>query len=76
MDELATTFPGGAPDRETFDLMKRLSDLQGWCVLMASKDSGGLPAAQLVQDVRAYIVERQYPRARAALQAAGGKKRA
>lgn len=66
-DELAKTWPGGAPDQETFDLMNRLSDLQMWCVLMGQKDSGGTSAARLVQDVRAYIVERQYPRARAAL---------
>lgn len=54
---------GGAPDQETADLMQRLSDLQQWCFLMTQKDSGGLPAGQLVQDVRVFIVERLYPRA-------------
>lgn len=54
-------FPGGAPDQETFDLMNRLSDLQTWCAMMARKDSGGIPAAQLIQDTRAFIVERLYP---------------
>lgn len=60
------TIPGGAPDQETADLMNRLSDLQGWCALMARKDSGGIEAARLVQDARAFIVERLYPRAIAA----------
>lgn len=63
------TFPGGAPDQETHDLMHKLSDLQMWCVLMAQKDSGGTHAARLIQDTRAFIVERLYPgaiRARAA----------
>jgi hypothetical protein len=55
--------PGGAPDQEVFDLMARLSDLQTWCAMMARKDSGGIAAAQLVQDTRALIVERLYPRA-------------
>ena len=56
--------PGGAPDQETADLMHRLSDLQTWCALMARKDSGGSEAARLVQDARAFIVERLYPQAR------------
>ena len=58
--------PGGAPDRETAELMARLSDLQAWCVMMAQKDSGGIAAGQLVQDTRVFIVERLYPRAIAA----------
>lgn len=60
---VADELPGGAPDAETADLMNRLSDLQTWCALMGRKDSGGVPAAQLVQDTRAFIVERLYPRA-------------
>lgn len=65
------TFPGGAPDQETRDLMNKLSDLQTWCALMARKDSGGAHAGRLIQDTRAFIVERLYPaavRARAAIQ--------
>lgn len=55
------TLPGGAPDQETQDLMSRLSDLQMWCALMGRKDSGGPEAARLIQDTRAFIVERLYP---------------
>lgn len=58
--------PGGAPDLEVFQLMERLSDLTQWCALMMRKDSGGVEAARLVQDVRCLIVERLYPRAMAA----------
>lgn len=62
--------PGGAPDAETQDLMARLSDLQTWCALMGRKDSGGIHAADLIQETRAFIVSRLYPRA--ALRAKGG----
>lgn len=58
--------PGGAPDEETQEIMSRLSDLHQWCALMGQKDSGGVPASMLVQDVRAFIVERLYPNAIAA----------
>ena len=61
--------PGGAPDQETQEIMGKLSDLQQWCALMGRKDSGGVPAANLVADVRVFIVERLYPRAIAAKQA-------
>lgn len=57
-------FPGGAPDAETHELMARLSDLQMWCVLMSQKDSGGVAAARLIQDTRAFIVERVFHGAR------------
>ena len=58
-------------DQETQHLMTRLSNLQQWCVLMTRKDSGGLPAADLIQETRCFIVERLYPRAIAALAAKG-----
>lgn len=60
MSEVQRKFPGGAPDAETHALMARLSDLQMWCALMAQKDSGGVPAAQLIQETRAFIVERVF----------------
>lgn len=60
-----TTFPGGAPDAEVAAIMSELSDLQTWCVMMMRKDSGGMPAAELVQRTRVLIVERLYPAARA-----------
>lgn len=49
-----------APDQRTADLMQRLSDLQTWCVLMARFDSGGASAASLVQETRAFIVDRMF----------------
>ena len=56
------TFPGGAPDQETHDLMAALSDLQTWTVLLATK---GVPKAaqamDLVQQTRAFIVSRVFP---------------
>lgn len=55
--------PGGAPDQEVQNIMTRLSDLQTWCFLMSRKDSGGMEAGILVQDVRCLIVERLYPKA-------------
>ena len=61
---------GGAPDAETAYLMQRLSNLQTWCVLMMRKDNGGVPAADLIQETRAFIVDRLYPRS-AALRAKG-----
>jgi hypothetical protein len=67
MAEVTRMLPGGAPDDETQDLMARLSDLQMWCFLMAQKDSGGAEAGRLVQDTRAFIVERLYPNAIRAL---------
>jgi hypothetical protein len=69
--EEVTLPPGGAPDTETAELMQRLSDLQQWCFLMTQKDSGGIAAGRLVQDVRVFIVERLYPRA--ALSSIGGE---
>jgi hypothetical protein len=63
----AGPFPGGAPDAETFALMNELSGLQTWCVMMSRKDSGGVPAADLIQRTRAFIVERLYPNAVRAL---------
>ncbi len=55
--------PGGAPDKEVAALMGELSRLQTWCVMMSRKDSGGMPAADLVQRTRVLIVERLYPAA-------------
>jgi hypothetical protein len=40
------------PDR----IMRELSDLQQWCVLMSRKDRGGMPAADLIQRTRICIV--------------------
>jgi hypothetical protein len=40
------------PDR----IMRELSDLQQWCVLMSRKDRGGLPAADVIQRTRICIV--------------------
>lgn len=57
----ATIMPKGAPDDEIATIMAELSRLQTWCILMASKDSGGVRAADLVQRTRCLIVERLYP---------------
>lgn len=76
MAEAKRPIPGGAPDLETHELMNRLQDLQMWCALMGRKDSGGVEAARLVQDTRAFIVERLYPNAIAArkLPTTGGER--
>lgn len=50
------TFP--SRDAETQDLLAELSNLQTWCTLMARKDSGGMPAYDLIQRTRIYIIER------------------
>jgi len=47
------------------DLMRRLSDLQMWCILMSRKDSGGQAAYDLVQETRAFIAQHHLGRARA-----------
>lgn len=61
------TFPGGAPDQETFDLMHDLNRMQTWATaLMCRQTPGAREAYDLCQRTRAYIVERQFPRARAA----------
>ena len=59
-ERIAAGLPGGAPDQEVQDIMNRLSDMQTWCFLMTRKDSGGMEAGRLVQDVRCLIVERLY----------------
>jgi len=38
-------------------ILSELSNLQAWCCLMARKDSGGLPAADLIQRTRICIIE-------------------
>lgn len=38
-------------------VLRELSDLQTWCALMSSKDSGGVPAADLIQRTRILIIE-------------------
>lgn len=66
MIELAKidAFPGGAPDQETHDLMAELSDLQTWTLLMTMRNQPkAREAMDLVQKVRAFIVERTFPRA-------------
>lgn len=60
--EVVKIIPGGAPDEEVANLMAELSRLQTWCVMMMRKDSGGMPAADLVQRTRVLIVERLYPK--------------
>jgi len=42
---------------EVSGILEELSNLQTWCVLMARKDSGGLPAADLIQRTRILIIE-------------------
>jgi hypothetical protein len=42
---------------EANGILEELSNLQTWCVLMARKDSGGLPAADLIQRARILIIE-------------------
>lgn len=60
-------FPGGAPDQETFDLMKDLDRMQGWATaLMCRQTPGAREAYDLCQRTRAFIVERLYPNAIAA----------
>lgn len=66
---------GGAPDDEVAELMHKLSQLQIWCALMTRHDSGGIPAAQLIQDTRCLIVERLYPRAAQAIEARSSETR-
>lgn len=63
-DQIARTWPGGAPDQETFDLMCKLDDLQTWMTLMMCKQvPRAREASDLVQETRAFIVSRLYPRA-------------
>lgn len=45
-------------DPETAALLDELSDLQTWCVMMMRKDSGGMPAADLIQRTRIHLIER------------------
>lgn len=49
-----------ATDHEVAGIMDELSRLQTWCVMMSRKDSGGIPAADLIQRTRVLIVERLY----------------
>ena len=44
-------------DPETSELLAELSGLQTWCVMMSTKDSGGMPAADLIQRTRIHIIE-------------------
>jgi hypothetical protein len=56
----ATVMPPRNCDQEVADMMDRLSTLQTWCALMASKDLGAVTAIGIVQDVRCLIVERLF----------------
>lgn len=50
-------------DEETADMMARLDKLQTWLILKCSRANGDrefLSAHQLIQDTRAFIVERLY----------------
>ena len=54
----AEILPPRSVDPETAALLDELSNLQSWCVMMTRKDSGGLPAADLVQRTRIHLIER------------------
>ena len=49
-------------------LLRELSDLQTWCACMAAKDSGGMPAYDLIQRTRIALIALK-PLASAALKA-------
>lgn len=58
---LRKTFPGGAPDEETFNLMGALDDLQTWTTLLMTRQvPKAREAYDLVQQTRAFIVERVF----------------
>jgi hypothetical protein len=59
------TFPGGAPDQETADLMHDLSRMQTWATALACRQTpGAREAIDLCQRVRVHIVERTFPNAK------------
>jgi hypothetical protein len=58
---IRTMFPGGAPDQETFDLMRDLDRMQTWAtVLMTKQTPGAREAYDLCQRTRAFIVSRVF----------------
>ena len=64
--EIVGQYAGGAPDQETVDLMHDLSRMQTWATVLCSRQTpGAREALDLLQRTRCYIVERQYPQARA-----------
>ena len=58
---IVETFPGGAPDQETFNIMRELDDLQTWTTLLMCRNvPKARDAYDLVQRARAFIVERVF----------------